>query len=189
MPLSSTVALTPTTAPSLSSVTVVAGLCRSTCPASMACSTAGGSVSASTLSPTDSAVTGSTAACTTAFIWSVSVQNFSSPNVLNRKIAFPSTTSAGDGARGAVLLSHAAAPAMTTPASSAASGKRPRPWLWITGTMDIGTLTYVKGFLDICWRPHTSQSRCGHGLEGRGDPRQACGEVVNRPASHRRQRR
>src|SRR5690348_15054435 len=77
--LESTVAFTPTTAPNLSSSTVVAGLWRSTCPAWIAWITAGGKVSASTLSPTASAVVGSTLFWMTVFMCSVSVQNFSSP--------------------------------------------------------------------------------------------------------------
>src|SRR6185312_3174965 len=51
----------------------------------------------STLSPTDSAVVGSTAACITRSMCSVSVQNFSSPNVSNLKICFPLAISCGDG--------------------------------------------------------------------------------------------
>ena len=57
----STVPLRPTTAFSFSNVTVVAGLFRSTLPFWMPWTTAAGKASASTLSPTESAVTGSTA--------------------------------------------------------------------------------------------------------------------------------
>ena len=75
-PSVTTVPLRPTTAFSLSSATVVAGLRRSALWSSPA-----GSTSESTLSPTDSAVIGSTAVSITSCIRRVSVQNRSSPNV------------------------------------------------------------------------------------------------------------
>ena len=81
-----TVPRRPTTAFSFSSVTVVAGLFRSTWPALIACATAGGIASASTFSPTLSANVGLTELCTTSCIRAVSVQNFSSPKVSYRKI-------------------------------------------------------------------------------------------------------
>src|SRR6185312_15687836 len=59
----------------------------------------------STLSPTDSAVVGSTAAWITCSMCSVSVQNFSSPNVSNLKICLPLAISCGDGGGSMGLLS------------------------------------------------------------------------------------
>ena len=85
----STVPLSPTTALSFSRATVVAGLRRSTLPFWMPATTAAGSASASTLSPTDSAVTGSTAAAMTSCMRSVSVHSASSPKVSKRKICLP----------------------------------------------------------------------------------------------------
>ena len=68
--------LMPTTAFILMSAMVVAGLLRSTIPR-----IPGGSASASTFRPTDSAVTGLTAAAIGSCMRSVSVQNTSSLNV------------------------------------------------------------------------------------------------------------
>jgi hypothetical protein len=95
----STVPLRPTTAPSLSSATVVSGLVRLMVPFWMPCTTAGGSASASTLSPTDNAVVGSTALRTTSCMCSVSVQKVSSPKVSKRKICLPFSTTAGSRVR------------------------------------------------------------------------------------------
>src|SRR5512133_3468869 len=88
----------PTTELSLSRVTVVAGLVRSTLPATMASFTLCGSASASTLRPTESAVAGLTALWMTSCMRSVSVQYFSSPYVSNRKMSFPAATSVGSSA-------------------------------------------------------------------------------------------
>ena len=60
-PTLSTVPLTPTTAFSLSSAMVVAGLVRLIVPSCTPATTSAGSASASTFSPTESAVVGSTA--------------------------------------------------------------------------------------------------------------------------------
>ena len=83
----STVAWRPTTAFILSSATVVAGLLRSTFSRIPA-----GSTSASTLSPTLSAVVGSTLFSTTSCRRSLSVQSCSSPKVSKRKTRWPSAT-------------------------------------------------------------------------------------------------
>ena len=87
----STVAWMPTTAFILSSATVVAGLLRSTFSR-----IPGGNTSASTLSPTLSAVVGSTLFSTTSCRRSVSVQNCSLPKVSKRKMRWPSATRSED---------------------------------------------------------------------------------------------
>src|SRR5690349_11853089 len=92
--LASTWPMTPTTAPSLSKVTVVAGSSRLTCPACSAAWTDAGSVSRSTLSPTESAVLGLTLLRITSCRRRVSVQKLSSPYVSKRKTVFPCATSA-----------------------------------------------------------------------------------------------
>ena len=79
-----TVPLRPTTAPSLSSATVVAGSVRSAVSR-----VPGGKTSASTLRPTASAVCGLTAAWITSCILRVSVQKVSSPKVSKRKVSLP----------------------------------------------------------------------------------------------------
>src|SRR5256885_6056323 len=89
--LAFTVACTPTTAFNLRSATVVAGSARFTWPAFSCATSALGSASTSTLSPTASAVVGLTP-CTTWCIFSVSVQNASSPNVSNRNTCCPSSS-------------------------------------------------------------------------------------------------
>ena len=89
--LAFTVACTPTTAFNLRSATVVAGSARFTWPALSCATSVLGSASTSTLSPTASAVVGLTP-CTTWCIFSVSVQNASSPNVSNRKMCCPSSS-------------------------------------------------------------------------------------------------
>src|SRR2546425_11000293 len=115
-----TVPRRPTTALSLSSVTVVAGLLRSTWPALIACATAGGIASASTFKPTLSARDGLTELCTTSCIRAVSVQNFSSPKVSKRKICFPSARTCADASRRVDGALTAIVPKMpaTTPAPS-----------------------------------------------------------------------
>ena len=90
----STVPFRPTTASSFSRATVVAGLFRSMLPFWMPWTTAAGNASASTLRPTESAVTGSTAALMTSCMRSVSVHFASSPKVSKRKICLPWATSA-----------------------------------------------------------------------------------------------
>ncbi len=75
-----TVPLTPTTASSFSSATVVAGSVRLMDPFWMPVTTAAGRASASTLRPTVSAVVGSTVLITS-FMRSTSVHFVSSPNV------------------------------------------------------------------------------------------------------------
>src|SRR2546425_2194182 len=90
-----TSASTPTTASRRSSSTVVAGLVRSALAKNP-----GGSRSASTLSPTASAVAGDTAASTTWFRCSVSVQKGSSPNVQCRKMYWPCAGRSSGGAAG-----------------------------------------------------------------------------------------
>ena len=85
----STVPFRPTTAFSLSSATVVAGLRQVDAAVRMPATTAGGSASASTFRPTDSAVVGSTAVAMTSCMRSVSVHCASSPKVSKRKICWP----------------------------------------------------------------------------------------------------
>src|SRR5689334_12171106 len=92
--LASTLPITPTTAPSLSSVTVVAGLLRSTVLFCSPVFTAAGSASTSTLRPTDKAVAGLTELRITSCIFSESVQNDSSPYVSSRKIVRPDAVAA-----------------------------------------------------------------------------------------------
>src|SRR6202165_2585797 len=87
-----TVPRRPTTALSLRSVTVVAGLLRSTWPSLMACATAAGIASASTFRPTFNAKVGLTELCTTSCIRALSVQNFSLPNVSCRNTRCPSVS-------------------------------------------------------------------------------------------------
>ena len=102
-----TVPFTPTTALSLSSATVVAGLVRLIVPFWIPATTAGGSESVSTLSPTDNAVAGSTALLMTSCMRSVSVQKVSSPKVSKRKMSFPCAIRAGSSANNPVVLLHA----------------------------------------------------------------------------------
>ena len=91
-----TVPTRPTTAFSLSKVTVVAGSLRSTLPALIAAATSGGMASASTLSPTERAVVGLTDFWTTSCMRAVSVQNCSSPKVSKRKTLWPEASVAGE---------------------------------------------------------------------------------------------
>src|ERR1044072_1112447 len=93
--LASTWPITPSTAPSLRSVTVVAGSFKSMVVLCSAVSTAGGSASTSTLRPTDNAVVGLTEVRMTSCMRNVSVQNVSSPYVSNRKMVLPDAIKAG----------------------------------------------------------------------------------------------
>ena len=90
-----TVPWTPTTALSLSSATVVAGLVRLIVPSWIPWTTAAGRAVASTLRPTASAVVGSTALAMTVCICRASVHCVSSPNVSKRKVCCPAATRAG----------------------------------------------------------------------------------------------
>ena len=91
--------LTPTTAFSFSSASVVAGSSRSTVPALMPAATSAGRASTSTFRPTDSAVFGLTPGPTPPFAlpaiawcsWRVPPQNASSPNVSKRNVFRPFT--------------------------------------------------------------------------------------------------
>ena len=91
--------VTPTTAFSFSSASVVFGSSRSTVPALMPAATSAGTASASTFRPTDSAVFGLTPGPTPPFAlpaiawcsFKVSPQNASSPNVSKRNVFRPFT--------------------------------------------------------------------------------------------------
>src|SRR2546421_910682 len=133
--LAFTVACTPTTAFNLRSATVVAGSARFTWPALSCATSVLGSASTSTLSPTASAVVGLTP-WTTWCIWSVSVQNASSPNVSNRKMCCPSSNirSMGELVGVGVESVHAA-----TDATSAAISQR-----CVIGHLSVEGLWVVK---------------------------------------------
>src|SRR5688500_12920785 len=116
-----TVPLTPTTASRRMSSTVTAGSSRFTSSARSAAMIDSGSASTSIFSPRPSASTGFSC-CTTWCICSTSVQSLSSPNVSNRKIAWPVMTPrsgpcACSGTLGAVGAGRGAAWGLNQPAS------------------------------------------------------------------------
>jgi hypothetical protein len=80
-------------------------------------------MSASTFNPTDSAVIGLTAVEMTVCIWSISVQNASSPNVSFRNVSFPCAIVAGSLA---LSLSSSPQAAGIAPAHASSTTAHPR---------------------------------------------------------------